>query len=69
MELSDVVDYRYLAINTGSSISISVTYIVFLAKLSNHLRPPTLQPKKGLHFTRKIFMGVFRFAKKRGLKI
>jgi len=29
----DVLDSRYLAINTGSSISIPITYIVFLTKL------------------------------------
>jgi len=28
-----VIDYRYLAINTGSSISISNTYIVFVTKM------------------------------------
>ena len=33
MERSDVVDYRYLAINTSSSILISSTYILFLTKL------------------------------------
>jgi hypothetical protein len=33
MELSDVVDYRFLASTTGLSISISITYILFLTKL------------------------------------
>jgi len=28
-----VVDYRYLAINTGSNISILIAYIVFVTKL------------------------------------
>jgi hypothetical protein len=34
-----VVDYRYLAINTGSSISTSSTYIVFLTKLQKGESP------------------------------
>jgi hypothetical protein len=29
----DVLDSRYLAINTGSSISTSITYIVFVTKM------------------------------------
>ena len=33
MERRDGVDCRFLAINTGPSISISSTYILFLAKL------------------------------------
>ena len=33
MELSGMVDYRFLAKTTGSSISIPSTYIVFLTKL------------------------------------
>jgi hypothetical protein len=33
MELSDVVDYSYLAINTGSNISILITYIVSVTKM------------------------------------
>ncbi len=33
IEWSDVVDYRYLAINTGSNISILITYIVFVTKM------------------------------------
>jgi len=33
MEKGDVADYRYLAIITGSSISILITYIVFVTKL------------------------------------
>ena len=33
METWGVVDLRYLAINTGSSISISSTYIVFLTEM------------------------------------
>jgi hypothetical protein len=32
-EISDLVDYRYLAISTSSSISISITYILFLTKM------------------------------------
>ena len=32
-------DYRYLAINTGSSISTSSTYIVFLTKLQKGESP------------------------------
>jgi len=39
MELSDVVDYRYLASTTGSSISISITYILFLTKLQKKQIP------------------------------
>jgi hypothetical protein len=33
MERSGVVDCRYLAINTSSSTSISITYILFPTKL------------------------------------
>jgi hypothetical protein len=33
MKRRGVVDYRYLAINTGSSISILITYIVFVTKM------------------------------------
>jgi hypothetical protein len=33
MKKRDVVDYRYLAISTSSSISISITYILFLTNL------------------------------------
>ena len=33
LEISGVVDYMYLAINTGSSISTSSTYILFLTKM------------------------------------
>jgi hypothetical protein len=31
--------YRYLAINTGSSISILITYIVFVTKLQKRQTP------------------------------
>jgi hypothetical protein len=33
MEKRGVLDYIYLAINTGSNISILITYIVFVTKL------------------------------------
>jgi hypothetical protein len=39
VERRGVVDYRYLAINTGPSISISSTYIVFLTKLQKRQIP------------------------------
>jgi hypothetical protein len=39
MERRNVVDYRYLAINTSSSISISNAYILFLTKLQKG-KPP-----------------------------
>jgi hypothetical protein len=39
MELSDVIDYRYLAISTSSSTSISSTYILFLTKLQKKANP------------------------------
>jgi hypothetical protein len=39
MKKRDVLDYRFLAINTGSSISISVTYIVFVTKMQKRQIP------------------------------
>ncbi len=35
MEKMDVSDSRYLAILTGSNISILITYIVFVTKMQN----------------------------------
>jgi hypothetical protein len=34
-----LVDYRYLAINTGLNISILITYILFLTKLQKRQTP------------------------------
>ncbi len=34
-----VANYMYLAINTGSSTSISITYILFLTKLQKKANP------------------------------
>ena len=39
IEIRDGRDYRYLAINTGSSISISITYIVFVTKMQKKQTP------------------------------
>ena len=39
IEKEGCVDYRYLAIITGSSISTSITYIVFLTKLQKGESP------------------------------
>jgi hypothetical protein len=39
MERRGVVNYRFLASTTGSSISISITYILFLTKLQKRQTP------------------------------
>jgi hypothetical protein len=45
MERRDVVDYRYLAITKGQSISISITYILFFTKMQKR---QTLEKKFAL---------------------
>ena len=47
-------DYRYLAINTGSSFSILITYIVFVTKMQK--RQP---PEKGFTLIEKRYHNNF----------
>ena len=39
MESKGIADYIYLAINTGSNISILITYIVFVTKMQKRQIP------------------------------
>jgi len=52
IEKRDEVDYRFLASTTGSSISISITYIVFLTEMQKRQRYSRLRKEHLWHFYR-----------------
>ena len=55
----DVLDYRYLAKSTGSSISISITYILFLLEMQKRQTLEKGSALRGKRYHKKIEAFIF----------